>query len=45
LVLGRQGKQAFHVVISENPDEKTITVITVYLPDPEKWKKDSRSRR
>jgi hypothetical protein len=45
LILGFQGKRPFHVVTSENPQENKITVITVYLPDPNKWNKDSRSRR
>jgi hypothetical protein len=45
LLLGLQGKRIFHVVASENREENTITVVTVYIPDPDKWKKDSRSRR
>ena len=45
LILGSQGKRPFHVVTSENPQENQITVITVYLPDPNKWNKDSKSRR
>lgn len=43
LLFGLQGNRPFHVVTSEN--EKQTTVITVYLPTPDKWKKDSRSRR
>lgn len=43
LIFGVQGKQPFHVVTSEN--ENQITVITVYLPSPDKWKKDCRTRR
>ena len=45
LILGFQGKRPFHVVMSENPLENNITVITVYIPDPHKWTKDSKSRR
>ncbi|MCL4529566.1 MAG: DUF4258 domain-containing protein [Chloroflexi bacterium] len=45
LILGFQGKRPFHVVTSENAEEKEITIITVYVPNPDKWKKDSRSRR
>lgn len=45
LIMGFQGKRPFHVVTSENPDKNEITVITVYLPDADKWKKDSRSRK
>jgi len=45
LTLGFQGKHPFHVVTSENPQTNEITVITVYIPDPDKWNKDFRSRR
>jgi hypothetical protein len=45
LILGFQGKRPFHVVISENPEANEITIITVYVPDPDKWSKDFRSRR
>ena len=45
LILGFQGKRPFHVVLSENPDVDETTVITVYLPSPEKWNRDFKSRR
>jgi hypothetical protein len=45
LVLGFQGKRPFHVVTSENTLDDRITVITVYIPDPGKWKKDHRTRK
>ena len=45
LVLGFQGKRPFHIVTSENPDINEITIITVYIPDPQKWTKDFRNRR
>ena len=45
LILGYQGQRPFHVVTSENLEANEITVITVYLPDPSKWKKDFRSRK
>ena len=45
LILGFQGRRPFHVVTSENPEAKEITVVTVYIPTPDKWKKDFRSRR
>ncbi|MBI2758404.1 MAG: DUF4258 domain-containing protein [Chloroflexi bacterium] len=45
LILGFQGKRPFHVVMSENAGANEITVITVYVPDPGKWKKDFRSRK
>ncbi len=45
LLMGFQGRRPFHVVTSENQEENQITVVTVYLPDPNKWKKDFRSRK
>ena len=45
LMMGFQGKRPFHVVTSENPEANEITVVTVYLPDMNKWKKDSRTRK
>jgi hypothetical protein len=45
VILGFQGKRPFHVVTSENLKTNETTVITVYVPDPNKWKKDARSRR
>ena len=45
LILGFHGKRPFHVVVSENPRINEITIITIYVPDPNKWKKDSRSRK
>lgn len=45
LLLGFQGKRPFHVVASEHPETNDTTIITVYNPDPDKWDKDSRSRR
>ncbi len=45
LMIGFQGKRPFHVVTSENPELNEITVVTVYLPDANKWKKDARSRK
>ncbi len=45
LILGFQGKRPVHVVISENPETNETTVITVYVPDTDKWTKDARSRR
>jgi len=45
LILGFQGKRPFHVVTSENPETNRITIITVYIPDSNKWNKDFKSRR
>ena len=45
LIMGFHGKHPFHIVTSENPETEPLTVVTVYIPDPNKSKKDSRSRR
>ena len=45
LLMGVQGRRPFHVVTSENPEADEVTVVTVYLPDMDKWKKDFRNRR
>ena len=45
LILGFHGKRALHVVTSEDPERSQITVITVYVPDPQKWNKNFKSRR
>jgi len=45
LILGFQGKRPFHMVTSENPEMNETTIITVYIPDANKWNKDFRSRR
>jgi hypothetical protein len=45
LILGFQGKRPVHLVTSENPQVNEIIVITVYIPDPQKWKKDFRRRK
>jgi hypothetical protein len=45
LILGFQGKRPFHVVASENPETNETIVITVYIPEPDRWKKDFRGRR
>ena len=45
LILGFQGKRPIHIVTSTNPETKEITVITVYIPGPDKWTKDFKRRR
>ncbi|HZM23410.1 MAG TPA: DUF4258 domain-containing protein [Anaerolineales bacterium] len=45
LILGFLGNRPIHVVASENPETKEITIITVYVPNPDKWSKDFKSRR
>jgi len=45
LILAAKGRRPLHVVTSENRQSNEVTVITVYIPDPEKWSKDFRSRK
>ena len=45
LILGFQGRRPFHVVASENSQANLTTIITVYIPDPNKWSKDFKARR
>ncbi|HSB01039.1 MAG TPA: DUF4258 domain-containing protein [Anaerolineales bacterium] len=45
LILGFQGTHPFHMVTSENPETNEVTVITVYIPDPNKWNKNFTGRR
>ena len=45
LILAVKGRRPLHVVTSENQPSNEVTVITVYIPDPEKWSKDFRSRK
>jgi hypothetical protein len=45
LILGFQGKRPIHVVVSESSDTGGVTVITVYLPDPDRWDSKFRKRR
>ena len=45
LILSFQGKRPLHVVTSENPWTNEVTVVTVYIPNPEKWDKDFKSRK
>ena len=45
LILGFQGKRPLHVVTSENQKTDEVTIVTVYIPDPDKWNKDFTRRR
>lgn len=45
LILSVQGSQPLHVVISENPTSHEVIIITAYVPDPDKWNRDFKSRK
>ena len=44
LMLGYQGKRPVHIVLSENSKDNLVIIVTVYIPGPDRWKKDHRSR-
>jgi hypothetical protein len=44
LILGFQGQRPFHVVTAENLETNTITIVTVYIPNPKTWNRDFTSR-
>ena len=43
LILGSNGREFFHVCASIH--ENRIYLITAYIPDPQKWKADWKTRR
>ena len=45
LILGFQGRRPIHIVTSENLELNELTVITVYVPNPTRWRKDFKRRR
>ena len=44
LILGYQGSKPVHIVVSENKISNELIIVTVYSPDPTRWKKDHQSR-
>jgi len=45
LILGFQAKQPIHLVASKNSKANEITIITVYIPNSNRWNKDFKSRK
>lgn len=45
LVLGESGEHPLHVVLGVEPASKVGLVITVYVPEPNLWSDDFRTRR
>jgi hypothetical protein len=45
LILGFQGRRPFHMVTSENQKTHEITIITVYIPNPDRWDKEWKRRK
>jgi hypothetical protein len=44
LVLGWSRKTPLHVVAADDPSEQRVIVITVYVPDPQQWGPDLKTR-
>lgn len=45
LILGFAGNRPLHVVVARLPESGTCLVVTTYVPDPQIWLDDYRSRR
>ena len=45
LILGFQGKRPFHIVTSEHLETNEVIIVTVYIPDPNKWNKNFKDRK
>jgi len=45
LILGfTKANRPIHIVFSINHEERTVIIITIYVPDKHKWKDDFRRR-
>lgn len=45
LLLAKVGERSLHIVVGEDIATGTCYIVTVYLPDPELWNPDFRTRR
>jgi hypothetical protein len=45
LLLGRTGDDTFHVLFGADVPERTVRVVTAYVPRPEEWEPDLKTRR
>ena len=45
LLLGRTGKDAFHVLFGTDVPGRNVRVVTAYYPSPEEWEPDLKTRR
>ncbi|MBI5295010.1 MAG: DUF4258 domain-containing protein [Chloroflexi bacterium] len=45
LILGGQGRNPLHVVVSEGVQADEAVVITAYVPEPSQWTRDFKRRR
>jgi len=45
LLLGFDGQRPLHLVVARDQKSGLCFVVTVYLPDPDVWSEDFRTRR
>jgi hypothetical protein len=45
LLLGFDGQRPLHLVVARDPKSGLCFVVTVYVPDPDVWSEDFRTRR
>lgn len=45
LLLGRTGDDTFHVLFGTDVPGRNVRVVTAYVPSPEEWKPDLKTRR
>ena len=45
LLRGNVGGVVFHAHIATDVEGQNVRVVTMYLPDPDQWDKELRSRR
>ena len=45
LLLGHDGSIPIHVAVARNPTSEECIVVTVYIPDPNRWSTDFKTRK
>jgi hypothetical protein len=45
LLLGRTGDDVFHVLFGADVGGRNVRVVTAYVPSPEEWEPDLKTRR
>ncbi|MFA5805710.1 MAG: DUF4258 domain-containing protein [Melioribacteraceae bacterium] len=45
LIYAMYGSQIFHILFAADQENNTVTIITAYKPDRDKWENDFKTRR
>lgn len=45
LILGFSAERPVHAVAATSPDEELTVVVTTYIPDPQRWESDWKTRK